>query len=132
MLHKDGRMVAAFSNCIDGQIMGFISTEEDTFEISPLTERLRNISQSVHLARSGIQDGMLVNDFYVVKRATFPNFTDDDTEEIDYWYDEDAPIIEVDFPIEDHEATSEGGDANPMIETAVFLDHVGYRRLSQV
>ena len=39
MLHKDGSFVAAFSNCIDGQMMGFISTDKDTFEIAPFTKR---------------------------------------------------------------------------------------------
>ena len=41
MLHQDGNLVAALSNCIDGHMMGFISTEADTFEITPLTQRLK-------------------------------------------------------------------------------------------
>ena len=31
------------SNCIDGHMTGFISTEEDTFEITPLSDRLKEL-----------------------------------------------------------------------------------------
>ena len=43
MLYKDGSVLAAVSHCISGQLMGFISTHTDTFEISPLTPRLRSV-----------------------------------------------------------------------------------------
>ena len=43
MLYKDGGVLAAVSHCISGQLMGFISTHTDTFEISPLTPRLRSV-----------------------------------------------------------------------------------------
>lgn len=80
---------------------------------------------------------MLLNQMYVVKRATFPNFTSDDATELDD-DEEDDVVYDLDledfFPISESELESsvEEGDGNKMIETAVFLDHVGYRRLSQV
>ena len=43
MLYKDGSVLAAVSHCISGHLMGFISTDTDTFEISPLTPRLRSV-----------------------------------------------------------------------------------------
>ena len=46
MHHKDEHMVAAFSNCMDGHIMGFIVTENDTFEVTPLTSELETIARS--------------------------------------------------------------------------------------
>ena len=46
MQHKDEHMVAAFSNCMDGHIMGFIVTENDTFEVTPLTHELETIARS--------------------------------------------------------------------------------------
>ena len=98
---------------------------------------------TVNITRSDmpeITDGMLVNDYYIVKRAVFPNFTADDTEDIDYWYDsEDDTVIDIDiddfYPLEEDEflpIDGEEGRDNKMIEAAVFLDHVGYQRLSQV
>ena len=44
--HKNDQMVAAFSNCMDGHIMGFIVTENDTFEVTPLTSELESIARS--------------------------------------------------------------------------------------
>ena len=79
---------------------------------------------------------------YVVKRATFPNFTSDhateldDEEEVDSIYDLDLDdLYDIDyFPISGGtiQSSKKEGDDNMMIETAVFLDYVGYRRLSQV
>ena len=157
MLHKDGSFVAAFSNCIDGQMMGFISTDKDTFEIAPFTKRLLNLVQEKVLKDSRkkflrkaddieLEEGMLikfpeyVKDMYIVKRATFPNFTADDTEDIDIdnWENEEDDsdgIYDIgNYPIEpDYQYNEEDEiEENKMIETAVFLDHVGYSRLSQV
>ena len=157
MLHKDGSFVAAFSNCIDGQMMGFISTDKDTFEIAPFTKRLLNLVQEKVLKNSRkkflrkgddieLEEGMLikfpeyVKDMYIVKRATFPNFTADDTEDIDIdnWENEEDDsdgIYDIgNYPIEpDYQYNEEDEiEENKMIETAVFLDHVGYSRLSQV
>lgn len=79
---------------------------------------------------------------YIVKRATFPNFTSDHATELDY-EEEDYSIYDLDlddlddidfFPISGGtlQSSKKEGDDNKMIETAVFLDHIGYRRLSQV
>ena len=78
---------------------------------------------------------MLVNDLYIIKRAVFPKFTEDDTEDIDYdeWYDHDYDdvLIDIDFPIEPIVELDEE-DANPMVEAGVFIDQVAYKRLAQV
>ena len=114
--------------------MGFISTDKDTFEIAPLTDRLKKIAKPANFFRKGampeISEGMLINDLYLVKRATFPNFIEDseDIKEIDD--DDEVFVLDIEFPIEetnlDHEAD------NNIIEMAVFLDQVGYQRLSQL
>ena len=57
MLYKDGSVLAAVSHCISGQLMGFISTHTDTFEISPLTPRLRSV-----LADTGGQELLRAGD----------------------------------------------------------------------
>ena len=57
MLYKDGGVLAAVSHCISGQLMGFISTHTDTFEISPLTPRLRSV-----LADTGGQELLRAGD----------------------------------------------------------------------
>ena len=44
--HKNEHMVAAFSNCMDGHIMGFIVTENDTLEGTPRTSELESIARS--------------------------------------------------------------------------------------
>ena len=134
LLHKTGSLVAAVSNCQDGNLMGFISTDKDTFEIAPLTDRLKKIAKPENFFRKGampeISEGMLINDLYLVKRATFPNFIEDseDIKEIDD--DDEVFVLDIEFPIEetnlDHEAD------NNIIEMAVFLDQVGYQRLSQL
>ena len=41
-----------------------------------------------------------VKDMYIVKRATFPNFTSDDTEDAPPSLEPLASVIDVDFPIE--------------------------------
>lgn len=46
MHHKDDQVVAAFSNCMDGHIMGFIVTDNDTLEVTPLPKELENIARS--------------------------------------------------------------------------------------
>ena len=43
---------------------------------------------------------MEVKDMYIVKRATFPNFTSDDTEDAPPSLEPLASVIDVDFPIE--------------------------------
>ena len=51
---------------------------------------------------SGVHEGVGGKDMYIVKRATFPNFTSDDTEDVPP-PTELAPlasVIDVDFPIE--------------------------------
>ena len=136
LLHKTGSLVAAVSNCKDGNLMGFISTDKDTFEIAPLTERLKKIAKPANFFRKGampeISEGMLINDLYLVKRATFPNFIEDseDIEEIDDEDSEDDITLDIEFPIEETHLDQEAD--NNMIEMAVFLDQVGYQRLSQL
>ena len=145
LLHKTGSFVAAVSNCNNGHMMGFISTDKDTFEIAPLTDRLKQIAESKYFRRRGampeISEGMLINDLYLVKRATFPNFIEDeeDNKEIDSssWFSEIPEVIDVDeydYPIEaDDQATILDAESqNKIIELAVFLDQVGYNRLSQL
>ena len=136
LLHKTGSLVAAVSNCQDGNLMGFISTDKDTFEIAPLTDRLKKIAKPENFFRKGampeISEGMLINDLYLVKRATFPNFIEDseDIKEIDDDDDEDDVTLDIEFPIEETNLDQEAD--NNMIEMAVFLDQVGYQRLSQL
>ena len=84
-----------------------------------------------------VEEGSRINDYYIVKRATFPNFTHDDNEELDYWEgDEDDTVLDIDiddfYPIEPDEVSSKEDEENKMIEAAVFLDPVGYQRLAQV
>ena len=43
MIHKDENTTAAITSCTEGKFMGFISTPEDTFELSPLTDRLKSM-----------------------------------------------------------------------------------------
>ena len=40
---KDDEAVAAIYACGDGKYEGFIATREDTYEVIPLTERLKNL-----------------------------------------------------------------------------------------
>ena len=136
LLHKTGSLVAAVSNCQDGNLMGFISTDKDTFEIAPLTDRLKKIARPANFFRKEampeISEGMLINDLYLVKRATFPNFIEDSEEikEIDDDNDDEVFVLDVEFPIEETNLDQEAD--NSIIEMAVFLDQVGYQRLSQL
>ena len=138
MLHRGENLVAAVSSCFDGQLSGFISTEKDTFEISPLTDRLKQILSLFRNPEFAdpleIDDGVLVDDLYIVKRATFPNFTMDDTQEIDYWYNDDDAVLDIDFPIDSdvQESPDSEGNENKMIEAAIFFDHVAYNRFSKI
>jgi hypothetical protein len=103
-----------------------------------LTDRLKQILSLLRVPEIPesleIDDGVLVDDLYIVKRATFPNFTADDTQEIDYWYNEDDAVLDIDFPIDsdEQETTGSEGDENMMIETAIFFDHVAYNRFSKI
>ena len=130
MMYKDKNLVAAVSNCQDSQLSGVISTPEDTFEISPLTDRLKQILSLLRNPDSAepldIGDGVLVDDLYIVKRAIFLNFTMDDTQEIDYWYN--------DFPIDSdvQETPDTEGNINEMIEAAIFFDYVAYEWFSKL
>ena len=49
---------------------------------------------------SELHEGVGVKDMYIVKRATFPNFTSDDTEDAPPSLAPLASVIDVDFPIE--------------------------------
>ena len=66
--HKDERMVAAFSNCMDGHIMGFIVTDNDTLEVTPLPNELESIARSSmehnKLWRSGDINGNKVEVYF--------------------------------------------------------------------
>ena len=138
MMYKDDNLVAAVSSCYDGQLSGFISTTKDTFEISPLTDRLRQIISLFRNPESQtsveLDDGILVDDLYIVKRAIFPNFTMDDTQEIDYWYNDDDAVLDIDFPIDSdvQESPDSEGNENKMIEAAIVFDFVAYNRFSKI
>ena len=85
-------LVAAVSNCRKGGMTGFVSMPEDTFEFSPLTEGLKDKvkGQMLEFFRTPLEaQGLSINDFFLVKRVTFPNFTGSDTEELQ-WDDADT------------------------------------------
>ena len=138
MMYKDENLVAAVSNCHDSQLSGFISTPEDTFEISPLTDLLKQILSLFRNPESAesldIGDGVLVDDLYIAKQAIFPNFTMDDLQKIDYWYNDDDAILDMDFPIDSdaQETPDTEGNINKMIEAAIFFDYVAYERFSKL
>ena len=143
LVHQTGSLVAAVSNCNDGNMMGFISTDKDTFEIAPLTERLKQIAEPNYFRRRGgmpeISAGMLINDLYLVKRAIFPNFIEDEEDnkeiDVDSWYPDLVQVLDVEeyeFPIESDDQATDTENQNKIIEMAVFLDLAGYNRLSQL
>ena len=72
---KEKNMVAAFSNCMDGHIMGFISTENDTFEVTPLTEKLEKIARSSMVSNNLLSRGDIddndIKVFYVFKKFRY-------------------------------------------------------------
>lgn len=138
-------LVAAVSNCRKGGMTGFVSMPEDTFEFSPLTEGLKDKvkGQMLEFFRTPLEaQGLSINDFFLVKRVTFPNFTGSDTEELQ-WDDADTgenigkgefelEFGDVDeFPLEELEVEGEE-QKNKMVETAIFFDHVAYKRFSAV
>ena len=47
LVHRSPGLLAAVSSCVAGQLSGFVSTQQDTFEISPLTERLQQVLSSL-------------------------------------------------------------------------------------
>ena len=127
-IHKDDKLIAAISACEEGKFMGFISTPEDTFEITPLTERLKNmlfLLRSPEFSGTGGED-MIINEYYIVKRATFPNFTINDSTDFDDWHEEDDNELEIEL----FETDSPGPEAPKTIEMAIFFDHVAYSRFS--
>jgi len=147
-IHKAKDLMAAVSNCQEGKMTGFVSTPEDTFEFAPLTKRLKNKvkQQLINYYRAPLEDqGLDVDDFLVVKRVTFPNFTGSDSEFLE-WTAEGS-VIDVgdsdvlypidfgddDYRIEELENQEDQGNANnKMIETAIFFDQVAYKRFSSV
>ena len=137
-------LVAAVSNCRKSEMTGFVSMPEDTFEFSPLTSRLKDKvkGQMLEFFRTPLESqGLSMDDFFLVKRVTFPNFTGSDTKELQ-WDDADSEenidkedefefdFIDVDYPIEVLEVGGE--QKNMMVETAIFFDHVAYKRFSAV
>ena len=125
---------------------GFVSMPEDTFEFSPLTEGLKDKVKGQMLAffRTPLESqGLSINDFFLVKRVTFPNFTGSDTEELQ-WDDADTgenigkgesefelEFADDEYPLEELEVGGEE-QKNKMVETAIFLDHVAYKQFSAV
>ena len=138
-------LVAAVSNCRKGGMTGFVSMPEDTFEFSPLTDGLKDKvkGQMLEFFRTPLESqGLSINDFFIVKRVIFPNFTGSDTEELQ-WDDTDSEenlreedefeleFADDEYPLEELEV---GGEEpkNKMVETAIFFDHVAYKRFSAV
>ena len=136
MMYKDKNLVAAVSNCQDSQLSGVISTPEDTFEISPLTDRLKQILSLLRNPDSAepldIGDGVLVDDLYIVKRAIFLNFTMYDTQDMDYLYNDGDAILDIDFDLDVQETPDTKGNINKMIEAAIFFDYVAYEWFSKL
>ena len=139
-------MVAAVSNCRKDGMTGFVSMPEDTFEFSPLTPRLKDKvkGQMLEFFRTPLESqGLSMDNFFIVKRVTFPNFTGADSEELQ-WDDADSgeglvgkneefefEFADEEYPLEELEV--EGGEKrNKMVETAIFFDHVAYKRFSAV
>lgn len=133
MIHIDENVTAAISSCTEGKFMGFITTPEDTFELTPLTDRLKSM---LFLFRNtnvlnifGGDEEVLVNEHYIVKRATFPNFDSHDSTAFSDWE------VEVDDTILDIELfeTEMSDTSTPkLIETAIFFDHIAYNKFSSV
>ena len=138
-------MVAAVSNCRKDGMTGFVSMPEDTFEFSPLTPRLKDKvkGQMLEFFRTPLESqGLSMDNFFIVKRVTFPNFTGADSEELQ-WDDADSgeglvgkneefefEFADEEYPLEELEV--EGGEKrNKMVETAIFFDHVAYKRNPQ-
>ena len=70
--------MAAISDCRRGQLRGFVSTKDETIEISPLTfdiqaQFLRDPT-SLGLSET-VVDSVVVEDLYLVKKAKVPTFS---------------------------------------------------------
>ncbi|TRY78189.1 hypothetical protein TCAL_04265 [Tigriopus californicus] len=137
-IHKDAQSVAALSDCGLGQIRGFVSTPNETFEITPLTNELEALflrDPSLLGFDDDLANSIVIEDLYLVKRAKLPALEDDD--EILFWENEvengfstyklkrmgtQRERVEI-----DHDLYTEVTPKT--VELGVFVDAVAYNNL---
>lgn len=140
-IHKDAQSVAALSDCGLGQIRGFVSTPNETFEITPLTNELEALflrDPSLLGFDDDLANSIVIEDLYLVKRAKLPALEDDD--EILFWENEvengfstyklkrmgtQRERVEI-----DHDLYTEVTPKT--IELGVFVDAIAYNNLKQM
>ncbi|XP_049961994.1 A disintegrin and metalloproteinase with thrombospondin motifs adt-2-like [Schistocerca serialis cubense] len=129
-LHADSAAVAAVSLCHSRAVQGFVVLDNDTLEITPLSERLHALlrqAASADEASAGVGDGAAAPAGvpHIVRRAPFiaPSFAGD---ALPLVADREALVNEV-SDIFEPERQRRGKASGYTVEAALFFDEAAYK-----